>query len=129
MTVHSDNLPGLFGQGANGDQDTAHESPKTNEDDERPANATTGGGADQEPVVVWEASNNMEAQIVKGRLESEGIPAIVRGEALGTIIGLTGGSLAATDVLVPAPLAEKAVDILHTEVVWEESEQDGGAPL
>lgn len=41
---------------------------------------TTGGGLDNEPVVVWEAANLMEAQVVKGRLESEGIPAlIVRG--------------------------------------------------
>ena len=38
----------------------------------------TGGSVSQEPVVVWQAANPMEAQIVKGRLQSAGIPAIVR---------------------------------------------------
>ena len=78
----------------------------------------TGGSGDQEPVVVWEAANLMEAQVVKGRLISEGIPAIVRGESLGHIYGLTAGKLASTDVLVPALLAEKAKQILETEVEW-----------
>ena len=86
--------------------------------------ATTGGSYDQEPEVVWEAANLMEAQIVRGRLENEGIPAIIRGEALGQIYGLTTGSLAATDVLVPAPLAEKAREILATDVDWDEVDFD-----
>lgn len=76
------------------------------------ASATTGGGSEHEPVVVWEAANVMEAHVVKGRLESEGIPAIIRGEALSTIYGLTAGGLARTEVLVPAPLADQALDIL-----------------
>ncbi len=86
--------------------------------------STTGGGQEQEPEVVWEAANLMEAQIVKGRLENEGIPAIIRGEAVGQIYGLTTGNLAATDVLVPAPLAEKARDILATDVVWDDVDFD-----
>lgn len=85
----------------------------------------TGGSGDQEPVVVWEAANLMEAQVVKGRLISEGIPAIVRGESLGQIYGLTAGKLASTDVVVPALLAEKARQILETEVEWiDEDELD-----
>lgn len=86
--------------------------------------ATSGGGLDQEPVVVWEAANLYEAQVVKGRLESEGIPAFIRGEAVGAIYGLTTGSLAAVDVLAPAPLADKAREILNTEVVWDDGETD-----
>lgn len=77
---------------------------------------TTGGGLDHEPVVVWEAANLMEAQVVKGRLESEGIPALIRGEALATIYGLTAGNLAVAKVLVPAPLADKALALLFDEV-------------
>jgi len=77
--------------------------------------ASTGGETDQEPVVVWVAANQMEAQIVKGRLESENIPAIIRGEALGAIYGLTTGILAESAVLVPAALAEKAKAILEEE--------------
>ena len=77
---------------------------------------TTGGGLDNEPVVVWGAANLMEAQVVKGRLESEGIPALIRGEALATIYGLTAGNLAVAKVLVPAPLADKALALLFDEV-------------
>ena len=57
----------------------------------------------------------MEAHVVKGRLESEGIPAIIRGEALATIYGLTAGNLAVAKVLVPAPLAEKALAVLSAD--------------
>lgn len=77
--------------------------------------STTGGDLDLEPVVVWRATHQMEAEVVKGRLESAGIPAIIRGEALGAIYGLTSGSLAEMSVLVPAPLAEKAEALLYGE--------------
>jgi len=85
---------------------------------------TTGGEIDQEPVVVWIAQNQMEAQVIKGRLESEDIPAIIRGETLGAIYGLTTGTLAQTAVLVPAPLAEKAERLLHSDENWEWAESD-----
>ena len=63
---------------------------------------------------------------MKGRLESEGIPAIVRGEAVGALYGLTTGGLAAAEVLVPAALAEKAAQILDEEFsVEEEMALDG----
>ena len=73
---------------------------------------TTTGGSEQEPVVVWEAANMMEAEIVKGRLESEDIPVYIRRDAVGGLYGLTFGGLAQADVLVPAPLAEKATALL-----------------
>ena len=77
---------------------------------------------------MWEAANVMEAHVVKGRLESEGIPAIIRGEALAAIYGLTAGNLAAAKVLVPAPLAEKALDVLFADDgSLDETEEEGGA--
>lgn len=91
-------------------------APKEETDQSKPESGTTTGGKfDSEPVVIWRAMNQMEAEIVKGRLESAGIPAIIRGEALGAIYGLTSGSLAESAVLVPAPLAEKAEAILFEE--------------
>ncbi|MBP7964044.1 MAG: DUF2007 domain-containing protein [Caldilineaceae bacterium] len=77
---------------------------------------------EQIPVVVWEAANPLEAQVVKGRLASEGIPAMIRGEALGNVYGLTVGSLAQTDVLVPGALAETAIEILNSEIEWLEED-------
>jgi hypothetical protein len=80
------------------------------------ASATfTGGRGDMEPVVVWEAAHVLEAEIVKGRLEAEGIPAIIRSEALGKIYGLTSGGLAKADVMVPGPLADRAIEVLSSE--------------
>ncbi len=114
MTIYSDNLPGWFSKDTGAKDEGANTGSRS----------TTGGDLDQEPVVVWQAANQMEAQIVKGRLESEGIPAIVRGETLGAIWGLTTGPLAATDVLVPAALAEKALEILNEEIEWEEIESN-----
>lgn len=75
-----------------------------------------------EPVEVWEAPNRLEAQIVKGRLESEGIPAIITGEAAANIFGFATGEMAKASVLVPAPLAERAREILESSVEWVDAE-------
>lgn len=106
MSAWTDQLPGWFRRRNTQATEGAEQS------DPATASTTTGGGSEGEPVVVWEAANVMEAHVVKGRLESEGIPAIIRGEALATIYGLTAGNLAAAKVLVPAPLAEKALEVL-----------------
>ena len=106
MSAATDSLAGWFKRKPAA---TTAETPSTT------ASVTTGGGSDNEPVVVWEAANVMEAHVVRGRLESEGIPAFVRGEALGAIYGLTAGGLARADVLVPAPLADQALEILFPE--------------
>lgn len=122
MTTLSGALGGLFGRRPArdaGDEENANEQSQTGSTEaegtiaEGSTGTTTGGRFDQGPVVVWQAPNKMEAEIVKGRLESEGIPAFLRGEAVGPIIGLTSGSLALTEVLVPFPLADQAMDILY----------------
>ena len=138
MTVLSNSLPGWpKRRGVNSEESKGGETPELRAEEEgapsgdpasgdapsggATASVTTGGGSSQEPVVVWEAANLMEAQVVKGRLESEGIPAFVRTEALGVIYGLTAGGLARADVLVPGPLAEQAFDLLYDE---EEETED-----
>lgn len=95
------------------------------ETDSAKSPATTGGSVSQEPAVVWQAANPMEAQIVKGRLQSAGIPAIVRGESMGRIYGFVYGGLAERDVLVPAPLAQSAEEILSEEIQWDLDDGDG----
>lgn len=80
--------------------------------------------------------NPGEALVIKGRLTSEDIPAIVQQEAFGSFIGLTVGPMGSAQVLVPEPLAERALSIVaetfdgpeEEEHVWEdESEDDDGA--
>ncbi len=92
---------------------------QTDDDEEAATSGVTAHDDDHEPVVVWEAANRMEAVVVAGRLHSEGIPAMIRGEVLGDIYGLTYGSLAASVVLVPKLLADKALAILATDVEWD----------
>jgi len=59
-------------------------------------------------VEIYRAANEMEAQIIRGRLEEEGIPVLLRYEAAGPVFGLAVGALAEVRVLVPAALAEQA---------------------
>ena len=99
---------------------------RTVESEDADSSATTGGSISQEPVVVWQAANPMEAQIVRGRLQSAGIPAIVRGESMGRIYGFVYGGLAERDVLVPAALAESAEEILSEEIQWDTDVDDCG---
>jgi hypothetical protein len=54
----------------------------------------------------------MEAQIMKGRLESEGIPVLLSYESAGLIYGLTVDGLGEVRVMVPKHLAEEAKEIL-----------------
>jgi hypothetical protein len=113
MALGSGVLPGWF----RGKRAEAEESPPALG---KRAGSTTGGGSTEEPVVVWSAATRLEAEVVAGRLQSEGIPALIQAEALGAIYGLTTGSLAAATVSVPAPLADKALEILTTDVDWED---------
>ncbi len=110
MTTISRALPGWFRR--RGKQDEAQES-QSPEETSSAAASVTGGEGETEPVVVWEASNRMEAEIVKGHLESEGIPAIITGDVAASIFGFHTGNLAKASVLVPAPLADRALDILE----------------
>ena len=82
----------------------------------------SGGGKDDVPwETVYVAANRMEADIVRAHLEAEDIPAVVRGEAVGGVYGLTTGPMAQVEILVPAPLAERARTIVHAEDTHEEA--------
>jgi len=58
----------------------------------------------------------MEAQIIKGRLESEGIPVLLSYESAGLVYGLTIDGLGEVKIMVPQHLAKEAREIL--EVVY-----------
>jgi len=67
---------------------------------------------DTEFTTVYIARSQPEAEIVKGRLNCEDIPAILRYEAAGVIYGLTVNGLGQVDVRVPTHLAQRAMEIL-----------------
>ena len=63
-------------------------------------------------VTVYVANGQPEAQIIKGRLESEGIPAVLRYESAGLVYGITIDGLGQVEVQVPSSLAQDAKRVL-----------------
>ena len=63
-------------------------------------------------TTVYIANGQPEAEIVKGRLENEGIPAVLRYESAGIVYGLTIDGLGQVEVQVPSSLAQLAREIL-----------------
>lgn len=88
---------------------------------------TTGGGKQyDEPVQVYLAGNDLDAQVIKTFLESNDIPVLLQGEAAGRVFGMMVGAMAEVRVYVPAPLADKARELLE-EVSDDAEEVDGEA--
>lgn len=82
-------------------------------------------------LVAVFAGNYLQAEVVKGRLESEGIPAILRYEGAGLIYGVTVDGLGEARVMVPESRADEAADILSHQGYEEPDEswdQPGGEP-
>jgi hypothetical protein len=67
----------------------------------------------------------MEAQIIKGRLESEGIPVLLSYESAGLIYGLTIDGLGEVKVMVPKHLEGDARDILAAGEFTEGGDVEG----
>ena len=63
-------------------------------------------------VTVYKAYGQPEAEIIKGRLSLEGIPAILKYESLGPVYGLTMDGLGQVEVQVPSKYEERAKTIL-----------------
>ena len=68
-----------------------------------------------ELVTVHFAQGQWEAEIVKARLETNGIPAILRYEAMGRILGVTVDALGRVEVQVASEDADRATDVLGEE--------------
>jgi len=60
-------------------------------------------------VRVW---GRNEAEVVKSRLAAEGVPAILKGEALGDLYGITVDGLGAIEIWVPVFRLDEARTIL-----------------
>lgn len=68
-----------------------------------------------ELMVVYVTNNDVEARIVAGRLESEGIPALVQQEPAGSALGITVGLLGEVRVAVRAEDYDAALEVLDTD--------------
>ena len=61
---------------------------------------------------VYTASGQIQAHVIKGRLESEGIPALLRYNSGSTVFALTVDGLGEVEILVPRAQAARAREIL-----------------
>ncbi len=66
----------------------------------------------EELVTVYRAWGLLEAQVIKGRLETAGIPALLDYESAGPAIGITIDGLGEVRVKVPADLADEARELI-----------------
>ncbi|MBI5956340.1 MAG: DUF2007 domain-containing protein [Chloroflexi bacterium] len=64
------------------------------------------------PVVVYVASGMLEAQVVKGRLEAEGIPAMLQYDSSAAVFPVTVDGIGEVRVLVPEHRAQRAREVL-----------------
>lgn len=66
-------------------------------------------------VTVYTAQGMLTAEVIKGKLESAGIPALLAYESVGPIYGLTVDGLGQVRVRVPADYADDARALLADE--------------
>ena len=75
-------------------------------------------------LVVLCKSRHGEAQIIRARLEDEGIPAALNYESLGVVYGLTIDGLGEVRILVPESYLERAQAVLADSGPAEGEEAD-----
>jgi hypothetical protein len=66
-------------------------------------------------AIVCRVQGNAVAQIIKGHLESEGIPVLLQYESAGLIYGITTDGIGEVRVLVPAAFLEEARKIVEPQ--------------
>jgi len=71
---------------------------------------------DEKWVFLMYAKNQVEASIIKEKLEAEGIPVFIKQEAIGKIYYLTVNGLGEIKILVPSSMKEKAKKILMEHI-------------
>ena len=65
-----------------------------------------------EMVTVYVSAGQLGAEVVRGKLETAGIPAYLQYESVGLVLGLTVDGLGRVEVMTPAQFAEAAAALL-----------------
>ena len=63
-------------------------------------------------TTIYRAAGLMQAEIIKGRLESASIPVMLDYESLGRVMGITVDGLGEVRILVPNERADEARELL-----------------
>jgi hypothetical protein len=75
-------------------------------------------------AVVYRAQGMLEAEAVKGSLETADIPTVLDYESLGQTLGITIGGLGEVRVLVPTDRADDARELLREPIDDDENDED-----
>jgi hypothetical protein len=67
----------------------------------------------EELVVVFVSQGPLAAEVARSKLEANGIPAMLRYQAIGRVLGLTVDGLGQVEVLVEASRLQDARDVLQ----------------
>jgi hypothetical protein len=68
---------------------------------------------DEKLVEVYKAHGEMEAQVIKVKLESNGIPALLKSTAAPSVHAFVMDGLGEYRIMVPESLSEEALNILQ----------------
>ena len=75
-------------------------------------------------TTVYTASGQLEAHVIRTKLESAGIPALLDYESAGVVLGITVDGLGEVRVMVPEALAQEAQELLSQPPDWPLEEAD-----
>lgn len=86
--------------------------------------------AGKEKLVAICNARQIEAQIIKGRLENEGIPVLLSYDSSSLVFGLTVDGLGMVKIMVPERFAEQAREILRVKYnefeIGEDNQPEAG---
>lgn len=66
-------------------------------------------------TTVFKAAHQVEAELIKGMLESNGIPVLLKYESLGPVYGLTVDGLGQVEVQVPYKYVKDADNLINNQ--------------
>ncbi len=69
----------------------------------------------EELVVVYRSMGQLRAHVIKGKLSSMGIPAVLVYESAGPVMGIMVDGLGEVQVLVPKSREHEALDVIQTD--------------
>lgn len=88
--------------------------------------------AGREKLVAIYTARQIEAQIIKGRLENEGIPVLLSYDSSSLVFGFTVDGLGEVKIMVPERFAEQAREILRVKYneleIGEDNQSEAGEP-
>jgi hypothetical protein len=88
--------------------------------------------AEGEKLIAICNARQIEAHIIKGRLESEGVPVLLSYDSSSLVFGFTIDGLGVVKIMVPEHLAEQAKEILRVKYneleIGENNQSEAGEP-